>query len=185
MRELLRRHRDILGEIEVKSFVDVGIADDIEENGLTFEENALTKARVGAEAGYISIADDSGLAVDALDGAPGVFSARYSGGHGNDEDNNDLLLANMESVPDEKRTARYIAAIACAFPDGRSFTVRGSVEGVILRERRGSGGFGYDPLFFCTEAGETFADLSLEEKNKISHRARALHAFCLKMVEYL
>ena len=172
-----------LSDIEVLSLDDVGIHGEIEEDGTTFEENALIKARVGAVNGYIGLADDSGLEVDALDGAPGIYSARYAGefgGHASDEKNNELLLENLKNVPPEKRTGRYVAAIACVLPDGREFSVRGTSEGLIIDEYRGEGGFGYDPLFFIEEYAKTFGELSADVKNKISHRAVATELFAKK-----
>lgn len=163
--------------IEVLSLRDIGFTEDIVEDGETFEENALIKARTVAALGYLTIADDSGLEVDALDGAPGVYSARYSGGHGNDAENNLLVLKNLAGVPDEKRTARFTCAIACATPAGDTFTVRASCEGRILHAEEGKGGFGYDPLFYVEEYGKTLASVTPEEKNAISHRGKALRAF--------
>lgn len=154
-----------------------------EENGLTFEENALIKARSGAkETGLPTVADDSGLCVDALDGAPGIYSARYAG-TGNDDDNNALLLKNLENVPEEKRTARFVSSIACVFPDGREFTVRGTVEGKIGYGLQGDGGFGYDPLFI-SEKG-CFGLLSPEEKDSISHRHNAILKFVEELKNYI
>ncbi len=163
--------------LEVLSLKDIGFFEDIEETGTTFEENALIKARAVAARGYICFADDSGLEVDALDGAPGIYSARYTGEHGTDEDNNKLLLKNLEQVPDEKRTAHYTCAIACVFPDGREFTVRDICEGIIIREARGNGGFGYDPYFYVKEYNKTLAEVTAEEKHAISHRGKALRLF--------
>ena len=185
MSAILAEHADSLGELRLLTPRELGLCDDVEETGATFEENALLKAKIGGELGYISVADDSGIEIDALGGAPGVYSARYSGEHGNDEENNRLVLKNLLGVPEEKRTARYVAAIACVFPDGRSFTVRGTVEGRILTEAVGDGGFGYDPLFYSFEAGCSFGVYPPEQKNKISHRARALHLFCEKLIEYI
>lgn len=157
---------------------------EIEETGVTFEENALLKARAGlSETGYISVADDSGLCVDYLDGAPGIYSARYSGGHGNDEMNNEKLLAELAGVPMEQRTAYYVAAIACVFPDGREFTVRGECHGHIAFEESGDCGFGYDPLFI-SEKG-CFGHLSAEEKDSISHRGKALRLFKEELKKYI
>ncbi len=154
-----------------------------EENGSTFEENALIKARSGAkETGLPTVADDSGLCVDALEGAPGIYSARYAG-TGNDDDNNALLLKNLENVPEEKRTARFVSSIACVFPDGREFTVRGTVEGKIGYEPKGDGGFGYDPLFI-SEKG-CFGLLSPEEKDSISHRHNAILKFVEELKNYI
>ena len=155
---------------------------DVEENGTTFEENALTKAKEGLKnTGLISVADDSGICVDYLGGAPGIYSARYSGEHGDDESNNDKLLSELEGVPLEKRTGRYVAAIACVFPDGREFTVRGECEGKIAFERQGTQGFGYDPLFI-SELG-CFGLLSDEQKDSISHRGKALRLFKERLEE--
>lgn len=163
------------GRYEIVSMRDAGIDCDIEENGTTFEENALIKANFVAEAtGCAAIADDSGLEVDALGGAPGVYSARYCGRHGDDEANNDLLLANLKDVP-APRKARYVAAIALVRPGKETIVRRGTCGGEILFERRGNGGFGYDPLFLC-ETGETFAEISAEAKNAISHRKRGIEA---------
>lgn len=158
---------------------------DAVEDGTTFEENAIIKAKSGLEqTGYISVADDSGICVDYLKGAPGVFSARYSGEHGNDEQNNDKLLYELNGVEMDKRTAYYVAAIACVFPDGRQFTVRGECHGHIAFERQeGSGGFGYDPLFI-SEKGP-FSQLSDAEKDEISHRGKALQKFKEELKKYI
>ena len=174
----------LLGEyiegIEILSLDDVGIHGEIEEDGESFRENALIKARVAASSGYIGIGDDSGLEVDALGGAPGIFSARYAGAHGDDAANNQLLLKNLEGSAD--RSARFICALACVFPDGREdICVIGKAEGEIMSEYRGAGGFGYDPLFYFPPLGKTFGELSAEEKNKISHRSDAIR----KMAEQL
>ena len=168
--------------IEILSLDDVGIYGEIEEDGVTFEENALIKARTAAESGYIGVGDDSGLEVDALGGAPGVYSARYAGGHGDDEANNACLLKNLDGVND--RGARFVSCIACVFPKEygiEPFTVRGKVEGEILRERRGEGGFGYDPLFYYAPFGKTLAEATQEEKNSVSHRANAIRLFAEKL----
>lgn len=162
------------------SLDDIGYTGEIEENGTTFEENAKIKASVPASLGYIGIADDSGLEVDALNGEPGVYSARYADEEGvphSDEANNDKLLRKLASVPDEKRTARFVSCLSLVTPCGRSFTVRGTCEGVMLWERRGTGGFGYDPLFYHPPLGKTFAELTPEEKNSVSHRAHAAILF--------
>ena len=162
------------------SLDDIGYTGEIEENETTFEENAKIKASVPASLGYIGIADDSGLEVDALNGEPGVYSARYADEEGvphSDEANNDKLLRKLASVPDEKRTARFVSCLSLVTPCGRSFTVRGTCEGVMLWERRGTGGFGYDPLFYHPPLGKTFAELTPEEKNSVSHRAHAAILF--------
>lgn len=147
--------------------------EDVEEDGITFEDNAKLKARAACkEMNMPAIADDSGLCVDYLDGAPGIFSARFAGEHGNDEKNNDLLLEKLDGVPLEKRTAHYVCAICCTFPDGREIVVRGECNGVIGFERDGHEGFGYDPLFLVD--GKAFGRYTAEEKDKISHRGNAL-----------
>lgn len=147
--------------------------EDVEEDGETFEDNAKLKARAACkEMNMPAIADDSGLCVDYLNGAPGIFSARFAGEHGNDEKNNDLLLEKLDGVPLEKRTAHYVCAICCTFPDGREIVVRGECSGVIGFERDGNEGFGYDPLFLV--AGKAFGRYTAEEKDKISHRGNAL-----------
>jgi len=172
------------GEIfEILSLKDIGFEGDIVEDGVTFEENALIKARTVAKLGYPCFADDSGLMVDALNGAPGIYSARYTGVHGSDEDNNELLLKNLENVPDEKRTARYACAIAYASPSGEEFTVTDYCEGIILRSYRGTGGFGYDPLFYVKEYDKTLAEVTPEQKHAISHRAKAIRAFAKLFLE--
>ena len=138
----------------------------------TFEENALIKAKSAAEfTGLPALADDSGLCVDALDGAPGIYSARYC--EGTDEDRNAFLLKNMQDK--ENRACRFVCAIACVLADGETLTVRGECEGTLLRENHGAGGFGYDPLFYVEKYGCTFGELSAEVKNTISHRANALN----------
>lgn len=147
--------------------------EDVEENGETFEDNAKLKAHAACrETGMPAIADDSGLCVDYLNGAPGVYSARFAGEHGNDEKNNDLLLEKLEGVPEEKRTAHYVCAVCCTFPDGREIVVRGECGGVIGFQRDGDQGFGYDPLFLVN--GKSFGRYTAEEKDEISHRGKAL-----------
>ena len=168
--------------IEILSLDDVGIYGEIEEDGITFEDNALIKARVAAESGYIGVGDDSGLEVDALGGAPGVYSARYAGEHGDDEANNDLLLKNLEDKTD--RRGRFVCCIACVFPEKYGYepiVVRGHVEGEILKERRGEGGFGYDPLFYFPQFDKTLAEVTPEEKNSVSHRGNAIAAFAKEL----
>ncbi|AEB11137.1 XTP/dITP diphosphatase [Marinithermus hydrothermalis] len=146
------------------------------EEGATFEDNALLKAAFAAkETGLAALADDSGLEVDALDGEPGVYSARY-GGKTTDTERNIYLLERLRGVPPEQRTARFVCVLALAYPDGHVETYRGEVEGRILEAPRGSGGFGYDPLFYLPEAGRTFAEMPPEEKARYSHRGRALRA---------
>lgn len=147
--------------------------EEVEEDGDTFEANAKIKAMNACRATNMpAIADDSGICVDYLDGAPGIFSARFSGEHGNDEKNNDLLLEKLSGVPMEKRKAHYACAICCVFPDGKEITVRGECHGYIGFERDGNEGFGYDPLFLIN--GKSFGKYTAEEKDKISHRGNAL-----------
>lgn len=157
---------------------------DVKETGTTFEENALLKARSGAkESNMPCIADDSGLCVDALDGAPGVYSARFACEHGNDPKNNQKLLDLLKDVPQERRTARFVSAVACVFPDGRELTVRGTCEGLIGYAPKGENGFGYDPLFYRGE--RTFAELSAAEKDAVSHRGNALRSLAAELPKYL
>jgi XTP/dITP diphosphohydrolase len=172
----------LLPDVQVLSLADIGIVEDIEENGTTFEENALIKAKVAAAAGYIGVGDDSGLCVQALDGAPGIFSARYAGEHGDDEANTALLLQNMENVTD--RRAAFRCVIACAFPDGQEpIVAQGIVEGLITTEKQGNGGFGYDPVFYYPPFGCTLAEVDAVRKNAISHRGMALQRFAAMLVE--
>ena len=170
--------KTVCADAEVVSLSDVGFTDEIVEDGTTFEENALIKARTGARLGYITVADDSGLMVDALGGAPGVYSARYAGEDGNTEKNNAKLLAALQGVPQDKRTAHFVSVVACVFPDGREdIVVRGECPVEILTSPRGKTGFGYDPLFWYAPFGKTYAEMTAEEKNSISHRGVAMQAF--------
>lgn len=169
--------------IVIHSLDEVGFTGDIEENGTTFEENARIKASAAMKAAvaagktdWCGLGDDSGLVVDALNGAPGVYSARYAGVHGDDEANNDLLLRNLSGLPAEERTARFVCFIVCVFPDGREIVVCGTCEGRITETRMGKGGFGYDPLFYVPSLGKTFSEATAEEKNALSHRGWAVHA---------
>ncbi len=169
---------DILGryDMTVVSRDDAGLPiDEVEETGETFEENSYIKAKAILDvAGVPTVADDSGLMVDALGGAPGVYSARYAGENCTYEDNNRKLLDALAGVPDEKRSARFVSVITMLWPDGRKIVARGECEGRILTETRGEGGFGYDPLFVPEGYDISFGEMSPEEKNKISHRAKAL-----------
>ena len=167
-------------DIVVLSLDDIGFYGEIDENGTTFEENAISKASVPARLGYIGIADDSGICVDALDGAPGIYSARFSGG--SDEDNNDLLLEKLKG--ESNRDAKYVCAMACVFPDhSNDFTVRGECYGKILTKRQGTGGFGYDPLFYFEPFGKTFAQVDLAKKNTVSHRSVAMRSLIKKLAK--
>ncbi|HWK24836.1 MAG TPA: XTP/dITP diphosphatase [Ureibacillus sp.] len=159
---------------EVVTMFDVAPDMEIEETGKTFEENAILKAEtLSRELGKLVIADDSGLAVDALDGEPGVYSARYAGDH-DDEANIVKVLKKLEGVPNEKRTARFCCALAIAGPKLETYTVFGTCEGVILHEKRGTNGFGYDPIFFVPQLNRAMAELTPEEKGAISHRGNAI-----------
>ncbi len=161
---------------------DLGISDDIEETADTFEGNALIKAEaVMKQVGEIVIADDSGLEVDALDGSPGVYSARYAGENASFNDNNEKLLMELRDVPKEERGAKFVTALVCLFPDGNKISVRGEVIGQITNEIVGNGGFGYDPLFYVPELKKTYAELSLSDKNAISHRAKALQKLKIEL----
>lgn len=171
------------GELELLTLADIGFTGDIAENGSTFAENAAIKASAIAALGYIAIADDSGLCVDALGGAPGIYSARYSGG--SDRDNNEKLLRELENVPRERRTARFVCSVICLFPDGRRVTAEECCEGIILEQPDGEGGFGYDPLFFYEPDGVSFARLTPERKNQVSHRGKALRALAARLVPSL
>ena len=182
----LKEMREILSGlgIEVCLQADVGIDVDVEETGATFEENSLLKAKAVMEAsGLPAVADDSGLCVDALNGAPGVYSARYGGEGLDDAGRYRLLLANMPKGA--ARTARFVSVITCCFPGGDTLTARGECPGTIAFVPMGEGGFGYDPVFFVPGLKKTFAQLSPEEKNAISHRGKALEAFAEKLAEYV
>ena len=175
----MKEIRQILGDldIEIQSLKDAGIHADIVEDGTTFEENAMIKANaISKFTGEIVLADDSGLEIDYLNKEPGVYSARYMGEDTSYHIKNATLIERLNGVPDEKRTARFVCAIAAVFPDGTVKTVRGIMEGRIGYEERGVNGFGYDPIFYLPEYGCTSAELSMEEKNKISHRGKALNA---------
>lgn len=160
---------------QVLSMESVGINIDIDETGSTFEENALIKAReICGITGEIVMADDSGLEVDFLDGAPGIYSARFAGENASDEEKNTKLLNLLKDVPFEKRTARFVCVIAVVFPGGDSFTVKGTCEGYIAFEPRGTNGFGYDPIFYVPQYQMTTAQMASELKHEISHRGKAL-----------
>ncbi|HUH02204.1 MAG TPA: RdgB/HAM1 family non-canonical purine NTP pyrophosphatase, partial [Kofleriaceae bacterium] len=176
--------------IEVRA-IDEAVPDlpEVIEDGDTFEANAIKKARaVSLATGLPALADDSGLEIDALGGAPGVHSARFAGGHGDDQQNNDKVLALLADVPDERRSGRFRSVLALADAAGplgeQVILAEGVCEGRILRERRGTGGFGYDPLFYLPELGATFAELGLGTKNDRSHRARAMQALKPRLIAY-
>jgi len=168
-----------LGErVQILSMKEAGIDMDIVEDGTTFEENAMIKARAVAEAAgdAIVLADDSGLVIDYLNGEPGIYSARYLGKDTSYRVKNANLVQRLEGVPDEKRTARFVCAIAAALPDGRELSTTGTIEGRIGYEEKGQNGFGFDPIFYVPEIGKYTAELSDEDKNQISHRGKALRA---------
>ena len=175
-------------DITVLSLDDVGYHGDIIEDGDTFAANALIKCRA-PECEYPVIADDSGLMVDVLDGEPGVYSARYAVDHVGDElgdhANNEKLLGKLKGFKPEEKTARFVSAIACVFPDGRELVCEGKCEGMMLTEYKGNGGFGYDPLFYVPSIGKTFAEMTQEEKNSVSHRANAMKLFAVKFKQAL
>lgn len=180
----MKEIREILKDLdaEVLSMKEAGVEAEIVEDGKTFEENALIKAKTVCKlTGEIALADDSGLEIDYLNKEPGIYSARYMGEDTSYRIKNQNLIDRLEGVPDEKRTARFVCAIAAAFPDGRSFVVRGTIEGIIGYEERGTNGFGYDPIFYLPERGVSTAEIPPEEKNSISHRGNALR----KMKELL
>lgn len=167
--------------VEVLSLKDMGLDIDVEEDGLTFEDNAKKKSVEiykelirRNESNFIVMSDDSGLEVDYLNGEPGVFSARYAGEHGNDKKNNEKLLLNLSGVSDDNRKARFVCQLALINDKNEYRTVRGTVDGYILEEEKGNGGFGYDPLFFYKPLNKSFGELTMEEKNEISHRGVAL-----------
>ena len=173
----MKEIREILGALplEILSMKEAGVSADIVEDGKTFEENAPIKARAICKlAGEMVLADDSGLEIDYLNKEPGIYSARYMGEDTSYHIKNKSLIDRLEGVPDEKRTARFVCAIAAVFPDGKELVVRGTVEGIIGYEEKGENGFGYDPIFYLPERGCTTAELPPEEKNSISHRGNAL-----------
>lgn len=170
--------------IEIKSLQEENIDIEVEEDGKTFEENAKKKAeeiyeylKSRGDKDFLVLADDSGLEVDYLNGEPGIYSARYAGEHGNDSKNNEKLLNNLRGISKEDRGAQFVCQLALFTDDGEYFRVTGKVRGYIIEELHGEGGFGYDPLFFYEPLNKTFAELTADEKNSISHRGRALEEF--------
>lgn len=191
--------------VKLLTLRDISYTNEIVEDGLSFEENSIIKAGTPASLGYIGIADDSGLVVEYLDGAPGIYSARYSGEGATDESNRKKLLAELDGVPNEKRTAKFVCTASCVFPkdspyivpkewriskglaeksglsDEKVMVVRGECHGIILTEERGEDGFGYDPLFYYPEFDKTFAQISGEQKNQVSHRGIAMREFTRRL----
>ncbi|MBP3370463.1 MAG: RdgB/HAM1 family non-canonical purine NTP pyrophosphatase [Clostridia bacterium] len=177
--ELQTLMRQYISDVEILSLDDIGFDGEIEEDGVNFEQNAFIKARAVASKGYIGLGDDSGLCVRALGGAPGIYSAKYAGEHGNDRANNEKLLCDLADKSD--RYAEFVCTIACVFPDGRECCVSGRVSGRIVDEYRGDGGFGYDPIFYYEPFGKTLAQLSADEKNSVSHRGRAIELLAAEL----
>lgn len=169
--------------VEILSMKEAGISPDIDENGSSFMENAVIKAKAvaAADAGAVVLADDSGLEIDYLNKEPGIYSARYLGEDTSYHEKNHNLIERLTGVPDEKRTARFVCAIACVLPDGRILTEEAAIEGRIGYEEKGENGFGYDPIFMVPSYGKSTAELSEEEKNAISHRGKALRAMKKQM----
>lgn len=184
----MREIRMIMADLglEILSMKDAGISVNVEENGTTFEENAVIKAKaIAAICNDIVLADDSGLEIDALNKEPGVYSARYMGEDTSYTIKNRNLVERLNGVPDEQRTARFVCAIAAVLPDGRVFETKAAMEGRIGYEERGENGFGYDPIFMLPEYGRSTAELDPEEKNKLSHRGKALRLMKEKLKEIL
>ncbi len=196
-------------EAKLMTLRDINHTDEIEENGTSFEENSLIKASVPASLGYIGIADDSGLAVDFLDGAPGIYSARYSGATATDAENRAKLFSELDGVPIENRTAKFVCTASFVLPEDsqivipeewriskelaektglspeRAMVVRGECHGIILTDERGDGGFGYDSMFYYPEFDRTFAEIPQDEKNTVSHRGIAMREFIKRIAEIL
>lgn len=184
----MREIRMILADmgLPILSMKEAGVQADIVEDGTTFTENAIIKAKAVMEAtGEIAMADDSGLVIDYLNGEPGIYSARYMGEDTSYDIKNQNLIDRLAGVPDEKRTARFACAIACALPDGTVLTCEGTMEGIIGHESKGSNGFGYDPILYLPEYGCSSAELTLEKKNELSHRGKALRLMREKLEAYL
>lgn len=174
----MKEFKEVLGDLDadIVSMKDAGIEEEVEENGTTFEENALIKARAIAKkaTGAIVLADDSGLEIDYLNKEPGIYSARYLGHDTSYDYKNKVILEKLKDVPKEQRSARFVCALAAVFPDGKEVVKRATIEGEIGYEIAGKNGFGYDPIFFVPEYGVTTAELTMEQKNAISHRGKAL-----------
>ncbi len=175
-KDKMKEIREIItGDFEVLSMKEAGITADPEENGSTFEENALIKARaIAKESGCLTLADDSGLEVDAMDKKPGIYSARFLGRDTDYNTKNNYIIDQVKDLPFEKRSCRFVCAVAAVWPDGREKVVRGTIEGFVAPEIRGENGFGYDPIFYLPEYKKTTAELDPSEKNAISHRGKAL-----------
>ncbi len=179
----LKEIREIFSDIEVLGLSDVGIDVDVEETGTTFAENAYIKAHEISKLTDLPVlADDSGLEVEALSGRPGVYSARYAGENASDDDNVNKLLGELSHLPEKERNARFVCAVCLIFPDGKKIEAFGvSCPGIILNTKRGENGFGYDPVFYAPEYKKTFSEMTMEEKNKVSHRKAALSLLAQKL----
>ncbi|WP_416176837.1 XTP/dITP diphosphatase [Dialister sp.] len=180
----IREFQKAFSEIgwEAIPIADVADVPDPDETGTTFEENALQKAHYYAKAVQMPVlSDDSGIIADALGDRPGIYSARYAGHHGDDEANNQKLIHDLAPFTGEARKGRYVCVVALVWPDGKELTAKGECEGIIRDFYKGNGGFGYDPLFYLPSYGKTMAELPMEEKNKISHRGRALRSLLQKL----
>lgn len=190
----IKELKELLSElpVEIKSLAEENIDIEVEEDGKTFEENAKKKAKEiyeflisRGDKDFLVLADDSGLAVDYLNGEPGIYSARYAGEHGNDAKNNEKLLENLKGVAKEDRGAKFVCQLAMFTENGDYYKVTGEVKGYIIEELNGEGGFGYDPLFFYEPLNKTFGQLGAEEKNSVSHRGRALEEFKKVLVKLI
>ena len=185
----MREIREILADTgaEIESMREAGIAAEAEENGTTFEENALIKAKSAAVSakGAVVMADDSGLEIDYLGGEPGIYSARYLGEDTSYEIKNQVILDRLAGIPKEQRSARFVCAIAAVLPDGQTLVTRGTIEGYIGEKPAGKNGFGYDPIFYVEEYGCSTAELDAEQKNAVSHRGKALRAMREKLAGFL
>lgn len=180
--------KEILAPLDAQCITlrEAGVVSDPDETGLTFAENAFIKAKSAMiVSGMPAFADDSGLVVDALGGAPGIYSSRYAGDNATDDDRINKLLTELTEVPEDKRTARFICSVCCVFPNGRKITAKGASEGHIAYKKIADNGFGYDPVFIENSTGKSFAEIVGEEKNRVSHRGIALRAFAKKLSEFL
>lgn len=185
-RKKLSEMAEILGQgdFRLMAKAEAGFTDEVEETGTTFEENSFIKAKAVRDAtGKISVADDSGLAVDCLHGEPGVYSKRYAGDGATDAERIDFLLKKIKATGVKDTSARFVSVITCVMPDGSHFSVKGVCEGKIIFEKRGENGFGYDPVFLPEGYDKTFAEMSSDEKNSISHRGRALRLFAAEFLK--
>ena len=185
-RKKLSEMAEILGQgdFRLMTKAEAGFKDEVEETGTTFEENSFIKAKAVCDVtGKISVADDSGLTVDCLHGEPGVYSKRYAGDGATDSERIDFLLKKIKETGSKDTSARFVSVITCVMPDGSHFSVKGVCEGKIIFEKRGENGFGYDPVFMPEGSGKTFAEMTPDEKNAVSHRGRALRLFAAEFLK--